>query len=145
MVAGQVGQTVPQEARPALPSKRQLADLVEVRARMLEGSPVRKKDTNRSSPRVHDEDPDLKVVIRDDGADENANENIDMKDEATHIDIGSLGESRPNADGEVLTGARILGDLPDPHMVMSVLSSLDNYVIICCLLVADVSECAGRD
>ena len=54
-------------------------------------SPVRRKAIQRSSPGVHDEETDLKVIICDDGE----VENIDMKHEGTHLEICTPREHRP--------------------------------------------------
>ena len=67
------------------------------------------------SPGVHDEEPDLKVVIRDDGDEENDSENIDIHNEAAHIDIGTPWGRLPNADAEVHSPASIPVDCSRPR------------------------------
>ena len=59
-------------------------------------SPLRKKATKRSSPGLHYEEPDLKVIIRNDGEEENENENIiDINHEVRHRPpSGNIAECR---------------------------------------------------
>ena len=75
-------------------------------------SPVRKKATTRSSAGVHEEEPDLKVVIRDDGEE-------DMQNEATHIGIGTPREPRVIMYMDATTPTSLPGDFPDPDIAMT--------------------------
>ena len=101
-------------------------------------SPVRKKATKRSSTGVHEEEPDLKVVIRDDGEE-------DIQHEATHIDIGTPRGTQVHANMDATTPTSLPGDFPDPDMAMTSLSSFDKYVVSRCLLGVDMSECVARE
>ena len=88
---------------------------------------------------MHEEEPDLKVIIRNDGKEEN----VDMKNEATHIDIGTPWGTQVNVSMDATTPTSLPGDFPDPDIAMTSLSSLDQCVISRCLLGADMSECVG--
>ena len=88
-------------------------------------SPVRKKAILRSSPGVHDEETDLKVIICDDGE----VENIDMRHEATHLEICSPREHRPTRKWLRLHRPAFHVHFPDPDIAMTSLISLDKYVI----------------
>ena len=73
---------------------------------------MRKKATTRSSAGVHEEEPDLKVVIRDDGEE-------DMQNEATHIDIGTPREPRVIMYMDATTPTSLPGDFPGPDIAMT--------------------------
>ena len=81
----------------------------------------------------------MKVIIRDDGEEDN----IDMKNEATLIDIGTTRGSQVNVNMDATNPTSIPGYFPDPDAAMTSLRSLDTYVISRCLLATDMSECVG--
>ena len=58
--------------------------------------------------------PTAKVVIRDDGEEDN----IDMKNEVTHLDIGTLRGTQANVNMDARTPTSLSCDFPDPDIAM---------------------------